>query len=251
MIRLMGKLRLIALLLILASCSAVNQSVMFKTGKGYTYAEFDSTTFSLYRIAVNDIVEFSIYTNDGLKIIDITNSVTSGSQTVFNIQYIVQTDSTIKLPMVGKQKIVGYSLREAEKVLEEKYKANYNDPFVLLKVINRRVFVFPGTGGAGAVISLTNENTTLIEALAKAGGIHAYGKASKIKLVRGDLTNPKVFIIDLSTIQGMTEANLVLQANDIIYVEPNRRISQEILATLTPYLALVTSIIAFISLTSK
>ncbi len=224
---------------------------MFKTGKGYSFAEFDSSTFSLYRIAVNDIVEFNIYTNDGLRIIDITNSVTGGTQNINNIQYVVQQDSSIKLPLIGNQKIVGYTLRETEKMLEEKYKGNYNDPFVLIKVINRRVFVFPGTGGSGTVIKLTNENTTLIEALAQAGGIHANGKASNIKLIRGDLTNPKVFNIDLSTIEGMTQANLVLQANDIIYVVPNRRLTQEVLSQITPYLALITSIIALISLTSK
>ena len=43
---------------------------------------------------------------------------------------------------------------------------------------------------------LENNNTTLLEALAIAGGIST-GKAKRIKLIRGDLKDPKVYLIDL------------------------------------------------------
>jgi polysaccharide export outer membrane protein len=108
--------------------------------------------------------------------------------------------------------------------------------------LNRRVLVFPGTGGTGRTVQLTNENMSLIEALALAGGLTQTGKAYKIKLIRGDLRNPKVMLIDLSTIDGMRQSNMLLQANDIIYVEPVPRYSQEILSQLAPIIGIITSL---------
>jgi polysaccharide export outer membrane protein len=84
--------------------------------------------------------------------------------------------------------------------------------------VNKRVLLFPGRGGAASVLYLTNQNTSLLEALAATGGV--FGKAKKIKLIRGDLKNPKVYLIDLSTIDGLKQADLTLLGNDIIYVQP-------------------------------
>jgi polysaccharide export outer membrane protein len=103
--------------------------------------------------------------------------------------------------------------------------------------------VFPGSGGAGKVVTLENENTSLIEALALAGGITETGKAYKIKLIRGDHRNPQVQLIDLSTVEGLRQSNLQLQANDIIYVEPVPRISQHVLSQITPIIGIITSVL--------
>jgi polysaccharide export outer membrane protein len=138
---------------------------------------------------------------------------------------------------------VDLTVREAERLLEDKYAVYYNKPFVMLNVVNRRVMVFPGTGGAGKVVLLENENTTLIEALALAGGITESGQANIIKLIRGDSRNPQVHLIDLSTVEGMKQSNLLLQANDIIYVEPVKRVSRGILAEITPLVGIVTSLL--------
>lgn len=226
---------------------------MFRTPHDYPY-NVDQTIGNVeYRIAPNDIIGFSVYTNDGFKLIDLTTSIgaitgQSSSNVNFNsyngaIQFPVEPDGQVKLPIIGKIKISSMTVREAEKMLEEQYATYYNKPFVVLRVVNRRVLVFPGSGGAGRVISIENENTTLIEALALAGGIATTGKARKIKLIRGDTRNPQVMLIDLSTVEGMKQSNLMLQANDIIYVEPVPRISQEILAQITPIVGIITSLL--------
>lgn len=240
---------LFSCLLFLSACN-INPSVMFKVPKNYQYAVDQTIGNVEYRIAPNDIVGFSVYTNDGFKLVDLTTSaqsVTSAVSTTNNpnnqTQFLVEPDGFIKLPIINKVKVSGLTKREAEKMLEEQYATFYNKPFVMLKVINRRVLVFPGSGGAGRVVNIENENTSLIEALALAGGITNTGKAYKIKLIRGDLRNPKVMHIDLSTIEGMKQSNLLIQANDIIYVEPVPRLSQEVLAQITPVVGILTSLV--------
>jgi polysaccharide export outer membrane protein len=226
---------------------------MFKTGKDYPY-KVDQTIGNIeYRIAPNDIIGFSVFTNDGFKLVDLTTGVTTmtatgggGSQN-FNsnnsTRFSVDVEGNVKLPIIGKVKVKDLTVREAEKLLEDKYAVYYNKPFVMLNVVNRRVMVFPGTGGAGKVVLLENENTTLIEALALAGGITETGQSNVVKLIRGDSRNPQVHLIDLSTVEGMKQSNMLLQANDIIYVEPVKRVSRGILAEITPIVGIVTSLL--------
>ena len=73
------------------------------------------------------------------------------------------------------------------------------------------------------------------------------GRADNIRLIRGDLKNPQVQIIDLTTIDGMRRANLQVEPNDIVYVEPIRRPFYERLQEVTPLFSLIGSLAALSS----
>ncbi len=238
-------LYLVGLLLFLSSCSWLNPSIMLKTGKGYQYAKNpDSSKVKNYKLAPNDILDFNLYSNDGFKLIDLTslNTAASGFRVGLTLSYLIEYDGTVKLPIIGRKILSGMTIREAELFLQKEYDTFYIKPFVILNVNNRRVTVFPGNPGDAKVLPLVNNNTTLIEALALAGGISENGKAKQIKLIR-DIGDDKhdVFLIDLSTIAGIKQANMVLLANDIIYVEPRRRYTSKFLAELAPIVSIITS----------
>ena len=226
-------------------CRVLNPSVMLKTKADYKYSEFPPSQSLQYHIAPNDQLSFKIFSNDGFKMIDFTSIASNTQNYVQSLSYKVEFDGTIKLPLIGRTKLQGMTVREAESFLEDKYSAFYNKPYVLMDVTNRRVIIFPGSEGAAKVVQLSNENTTLLEALAQAGGIASSGKAYKVKLIRGDLKKPDVYLIDLSTLDGMKHADLVIQANDIIYIEPQIRIGHEVMGEILPYLSFVTTMIAF------
>ncbi|MBI3501658.1 MAG: polysaccharide biosynthesis/export family protein [Bacteroidetes bacterium] len=251
----------IAVAVFLSACRSLNPSVMLKTGKDFKYNTFSTEPPAVYKISKNDELSFNIYTNDGFKLVDLTTllgeqSTTTtgggGTRTVkSSLTYKVEFDGAVKFPVLGRINLQGMTVREAESFLEEKYSAFYNKPFVLLEVTNRRVIIFPGAAGAALVVPLQNENTTLMEGLASAGGISENGKAYKVKLIRGNLKDPEVYLIDLSTLDGVKKANLILQANDIIYVEPHLRIGKEVMANILPYLSFITTTILFIELIKK
>lgn len=228
----------VPIILLASSCKVFNPSQMFRTGK-YPVTQFsDSAMIKEYRLAPNDQLEVFISNNLGEEMIDPVNKAQNALR---SINTYIDNDSLVKLPVIGRVNITGYTVLEAEELLEKKYSAYNQQSFVRIKVTNKRVTVFPGgTGSTAMVIKLENPNTTLLEALAMAGGVHD-GRAHKVKLIRGDLRNPQLYVIDLSTIEGMRQANLVLQANDIIYVEPRSRVPEKIIATLSPYLTLLTT----------
>jgi len=235
-------------LLLFTSCKVLTPERMLRTPYSYAYSDISELEkVEEYRIAPNDKLSFQLYTNDGEKLIDPIEP-SSQRQTRRGAEYLVEHDGKIKLPILGRIKISDYTIREAQKMLEEKYSAYYNRPFAQLEVTNNRVIIFPGgRGGSSQVLYLENTNTTLFEALAMAGGIDD-GKAHNVKLIRGQTDNPKVYRIDLSTIKGVDSANFTLQANDIIYVEPRARVPERILETISPYATLTSTILLIYSL---
>lgn len=203
-----------------------------------------------YVLKKRDYLELKVYTNDGELIIDPNfqlrkdlggNIGNSSGQSKF--LYLIREDGNVLLPMVGNVKLEGLTLYQANSFLKEKYAKFYTSPFVNLTIANRRVLVLGGSKG-GIVIPLENEKTTLLEILAIYGGIDNNAKAHNIRLIRGDLQNPEVKIIDLTTIEGMTKANLEILPNDVIYIEPIRKVIIESLRDFGPIMSFFTTIIS-------
>jgi polysaccharide biosynthesis/export protein len=229
--------------LLLSSCKVFRSNLMLRTPKNYPYDKLvDSLSRLDYRIAPNDAVQYRVLPNNGFKLIDLATSATGVLRT--DLDVIVESDDSIKMPMLGRVKIGGLTIKEAEKTLQSKYAVYYVDPFVSLRVTNKRVIVFPGNGGQAKVLPLTNNNTTVMEAIANAGGIVEDGKAYKVKLIRQNRDpegKPYVYLMDLSRIEGLVDAQSKVQAGDIIYVEPRYRPLATFNREVAPLLTLITS----------
>jgi polysaccharide biosynthesis/export protein len=246
-------MRKILLLLLLtgffSSCKYLRTGIMLKTPVDYSFDKLsDSLQTEDYRISANNELNIRVFSNDGFRLIDLTTSNNSGSSMIVSV---VDMDGRLKLPLLGKIKLAGMTLREAESYLEEKYADYYVKPYVQLRIMNKRVIVFPGNGGAARVIQLENNNTTVFEALAQSGGITEDGKAYRVKLIRNSRPKPQVYLMDLSTIEGLSAGNTVVLANDIIYVEPRVRVARRVVTELAPYFSLLSSAILVYSLITK
>lgn len=248
----------VALLLTLMSACGVNSNILFKSPVG-EYAQLDSLPLKAadveaYKIGVEDKITFSLSTNNGAKLIENISQVGQqggggGAQAARSTpEFLVLKDSTVELPVLGYVKLAGLTIQEAEKKLEKMFSKTYQDPFIRLQVTNQRVIVFPGTGGLASVLYLTNSNTTLMEVIAQAGGIPDRGKANTVKLIRKVNDERLVYTIDLSTTKGLKYADVVVQANDFIYIEPKPQLARGFGQEIAPILALVSTTLVFISL---
>jgi len=244
----MKKILLILLLIpLLFSCRSLTSSRMFETPPNYKYTSF-SESEKEYVIQPYDKLSIKIFNNKADVLIDMSNTKQrTGNLVLYNVEY----DGMVKVPTLGRINLKGLTIREAEKKLEEKYSVYLKDPFVFIEVVNKRVFIFTNNSENGKVIQFSNENFTLIEALAKAGGVSEYGKTYKIKLLRGDLNNPEIFLFNIRKIGDIRNVNFQLQANDIIYVESRPRYAAKTLQEITPYLTLFTTFFTLYLLIKK
>lgn len=239
----------------LAGCKYSNPSIMLRTPRKFVYDSFPKVADTQYVIAKDDIINFRLMANNGIRQVDIVGaqemntaarSPASTGSSVNGQEYTVEYDGTVKLPVIGRFHIAGLTQRSAEDTLEKLFSTLYKDPFVQIAVTNRRVIVFPGGLGTAKVVPLTNQNITLFEALALSGGIDPDGKAYKIKLIRGNLKRPYVFLIDASSLETIQSADLVLQADDIIYVEPLDRPLRAFTRDVAPWIAIVTGTLGLV-----
>lgn len=170
-------------------------------------------------------------------------------QSLKNSAFLVQATGYANLPMVGIVKLSGLTLLQADSVLSIAYNTFYKECYVITRQLNRRVLLLGALGGY--VVPLENEQMNVIEVLAKYGGANNTAKVNNIRLIRGELQNPEVYLVDLSTIEGMRNSNLVLQPNDIIYVQPVRKVFFESISDLAPVFSFITSIATLILLFSR
>jgi polysaccharide export outer membrane protein len=240
---------LLLCVLLIQSCG-VNSNVMLKGPKG-EHANLDSLPLypiTEYRIGTEDKIVFSISTNDGTKLIEALSNVSDRSASNgFSPEFVVRPDSTVQLPVIGETKIAGLTIVECERLLEKKFSVTYQDPFVQVRITNQRVIVFPGGGGDAKVIPLFNSNTTLMEAIAQAGGIPDRGNSKIVKLMRKENGVRKVYTIDLSTESGLKYTDVILQANDYVYVEPNPQVAKEVVKEVAPIISLISSLLIIVT----
>ncbi|RZJ58319.1 MAG: polysaccharide export protein EpsE [Hymenobacter sp.] len=174
------------------------------------------------------------------------------------LELLVQANGLVAMPVIGSTHLSGLTLHQADSTLQALYKPYYVAPFVQTRVTNNRVIILGSPGGL--VVPLTNDNMNLLEVLALAGGvdgggggsgtngIYRYGgKTSNVRIIRGDLKNPQIEQIDLSTIAGMRRANLQMEPNDIVYIEPVRRRFLEGLGDSAPVLGALSAVISAFS----
>ena len=113
--------------------------------------------------------------------------------------YLVRQDSLVEFPIIGDLNIVGKTIKEAELYLESLFSEFYVDPFIVLGVSTKRIFLFNGaSGGEARVVNLLYNNMTLFEVLATAGGISNTNSSKSIKIIRKTNEGIKIFNADLS-----------------------------------------------------
>lgn len=238
------------LTIFLGSCT-VNSHLMLKTDKDFVFDEIPEEQSLEYVIDRGDQLDFRLYSNGGFSVIDMASGTggaggNAGAMMMrqgMGIFYIVEPSGKVRLPILGEIEITGMTIRSAQDLLEELYAEFYVEPFIQLNIRNKRVIVFPGSGNNAQVVTLNNNAVTLMEVLAQVGGISGDSKARSIKVMRkiDGQEERDVYKIDLSTIDGLKDGNMVVQANDIIYVEPNANIARGVLRDINPIVSLITT----------
>ncbi len=234
-----------------SSCKVFYPNIMFQQ-KDYQYFELAKKEVDEYVIQAGNQFTLRLYSRDGFRLIDVTNSSITSSRTDQSGTggsseiYTVDNEGFVKFPIIGEYFVKGFTESELERKLEEKYSNLFVDPYIIVTVSNRRAFVFKGS--TANVVPLNDAPTNLFEVIARSGGIAGDLKSYKIKIIRGDLKNPQISVVDLSSIEGMRNADLIVQANDIIYIEPRRRPATDVLRELSPVFAWASTILTTIAL---
>ncbi|WP_443938137.1 polysaccharide biosynthesis/export family protein [Pedobacter sp. MW01-1-1] len=236
------------LTLLLFSCSIRKEKTLFN-------APTDIITDTLKQVyVINDqgISDgyYKIKPSDLLAIRNLQNQEfgATGATTVSSestkVSFLVDLDGNVTLPAIGKVDVNGLTRREAAIKIQGLYKEKLlKDPIIDVSIINLKVTLFGEFSRQGNFL-LEKDNTTLIDILGEAGGVTKNADIKTVKIIRGDRSNPEIIYVNLNNINSLASKKLILQNNDIIYIQPTKSSAfadktQSISVYLQPVLVLV------------
>ncbi len=223
---------LIVTAIFFAGCSANKEFVYFnqnmdenKIVKEVPDSEYEAEKRFEWKISQGERVEITVFNQTGTSAGGQMNSLlgTSSQSTYLNPTgtegILVPYDGIIRLPLIGKIKISGFTEAEAADKIMQEYKKYLRNPYVEVKIRNQKLIVLGEVKGPG-VVPVTNGTMTLFEALAASGDLTDDAMRTNILILRGDLRNPEVRQVDLTDMSKLRLSSLILRPNDIVYVQP-------------------------------
>lgn len=213
--------------LFLSSCKIYKSNIILKTdNKDINWKDVYQNAVVEHPIAIGDRIEFSLFSNLGESIIDPSGNLVKvttieNKADVNNMNgYEVLESGECHFPVIGKISVLGLKTSQLDSILSSKYEKLYNDVYVISKVTNRKVIVLTSKGSR---IIPFRPNMNILSVIAEIGGLDNLSKGYNIRIVRGDLSNPEVKVVNLTTIETMKSTIVNIKPDDIIYIEPVRK----------------------------
>ena len=204
----------------LSSCVTKKDVVYFQNAKDFE-SIVDTDTFTP-KFKVNDIVSIFVSTFD-LEAVKPFNLFIEGGGVSAQpqlIDYLIDIEGNIDYPVLGKIKLLGLSVQEAQDLFKEKLSLYLKDPIINIRILNFRVSVLGEVRSPGRY-EVSGERITILEALALAGDLNIKGHRENILIIR-DFNGTKTYTrVDLTNKELFNSPVYYLTQNDVVYVEPN------------------------------
>lgn len=181
-----------------------------------------------YRLQTNDVLNINIKALDS-KLVEIFSNSTSQTSQMMNQDilyfngYTVDDHGNIRMPILGEVNVLGFTVEEARKKIEERLLADYfkkeAELFVTVKLAGFRYTVNGEVNSPGTKV-LYQERVNILEAVANSGDITVTGDRKDVKVIRQFPQGAETFSIDLTNANAMQSPCYYLQPNDYIYIKP-------------------------------
>lgn len=150
-----------------------------------------------------------------------TSSV--GSSSGQTSLYTIDTKGDIDFPVLGTLHVEGMTREEIAAYIKETLISQdlVKDPVVTVEFGGMYYSVLGEVGSPGQY-SIDKDNTTLLDAISRAGDLTIYGLRDRVTVIRTDKGQRKVYKVNLLSGRELTESPAYyIKQGDVIYVDPN------------------------------
>ena len=181
-----------------------------------------------YRLQINDLLSIRIKALDDnlatlFNPVSETNPNATGEQRLYYDGFKVDNHGEVRIPTLGNVPVLGLTVEEVRKRIEEKLLEKYfkeeSNLFVTVKLAGIRYTINGEIGRSGSNI-IYRDQVTIMEAIGNSGDIPTTGDKSNIVIIRKYPLGQKVHHIDLTTIDAMNSPYFFVQPNDQIIINP-------------------------------
>jgi len=134
-------------------------------------------------------------------------------------EVVVSPDGKIVLPLIGTVKVEGYTIKEAEQIIQKNLAVYITQPKVNITVrlfSKKQVFILGEVKSPGGYSY--KEGMKLFELISQAGGLTKYAGTRNIKIYRSEKKEQKFITVNLDEIIADTTKDVLLLPGDIIEV---------------------------------
>ncbi|MBP8822107.1 MAG: polysaccharide export protein [Flavobacteriales bacterium] len=175
-----------------------------------------------YRIQVNDVLSIRILgldeANSKLFNVEAVNSGLALNEAALYVNgFSVDKTGQVQLPSVGRLKLLGLTVNEAQEALQQKVNEYFANATVILKLVSFRVSVLGEVDRPGTYFVYNNQ-ITLLEALAQAGGPSEMADKRHVTLMRQSDQGTQAVYLDLSRADVLSSEYYYLLPNDVVYL---------------------------------
>lgn len=139
-------------------------------------------------------------------------------------QVRISQEYTLNLPLIGSVDLKGKSVRQAEEVIRARYDADYlKNPQITITVLEytpRTVQVLGAVNQPGAIAFTPEQQMTIMEAIARAGGQARIADIRRVRLTRQMAEGKtEIYTINLDDLmKGTSTEKWPLLKGDVIFV---------------------------------
>lgn len=130
---------------------------------------------------------------------------------------LVDEDGNVPFPVIGKVKVSGLTVYEAQDTLQKIATQYLQSPLVKVRLINFRITVLGEVTKEGN-ITLNNNRVSLLEVIGLSGGLTDLADKRNIKLIRQLDGKTEVQYIDLLDEGFMNSPNYFVNQNDVLII---------------------------------
>lgn len=132
---------------------------------------------------------------------------------------LVNGDGDIEYPVLGKIKVAGLTLFQAEDAVRSRAAQYVPDVVARVRMLNFRFTILGEVNSEQTVVS-NNVRLTMMEAIGLAGGLGELADRSKVKVLRQNGASLDVYYLNLLEEEFVESQKFYVQQNDVIVVMP-------------------------------
>jgi polysaccharide export outer membrane protein len=136
--------------------------------------------------------------------------------------FLIDNNGELQFPVLGKVKLSGLSVFEAQEKLQEVFKPFLKSPVARVRLLNFRFTILGEVNAENQVVS-NNSRVTLIEAIGLGGGLTELADRENVKIIRQVGGQSQVIYMNLLDENILTSKHYYIHQNDIIMVPPLRQ----------------------------
>lgn len=223
-------LSLVCLVIISSITSCVSpKTIVYFQGDTARYSSQEINQKYIPLIQPNDILSIvvgslsaeanEVFNTPNLFTTTSTNYSATGGSKMQPLGYLVDSDGSIEVPLIGKVKIGGLRTTDAADTIRTRLLKYLKEPSVIVRNLNFKVSVL-GEVKLPAVYVIPDEKITLPEVLSLAGDLTIYGNRSNLMIIREENGKREYARIDMTSRDIFNSPYYYIHKNDVIYVEP-------------------------------